>query len=87
MKIRIEIGELVLYGFNYHDHRRIGAAIKQELAELIQENGLRYGGRILQYELSKMDAGRINLSSDMSPKLIGNKVAQSIFESLGLHNE
>lgn len=77
----MEIKELVLHGFDYHDYRRIGVAIEQELSRLIRENGL------LQYivagsEIPRIDAGSFSLATDMNPKTIGAEVARSIYRGL-----
>lgn len=78
MRIRIEIDELVLHGFNYHDHERISAAIEEELARLIRENGLPRGMNVAK-EVPLIDAGSFNLSDRTNPKSIGAQVARSIY--------
>ena len=86
VKIRIEIGELVLHGFNYHDHSRISAATEQELSRLIRKNGLPKTTVYQQQAIPKLDAGTFSLLSK-NPKLIGSKLAQSIYRSLEYHKE
>jgi hypothetical protein len=83
MRIRIEIDELVLHGFNYHDHGRISAAIKGELARLIRENGLPQGMNVAK-EIPQIDAGSFNLSDRTSPKAVGAQVARSIYRRWNL---
>jgi hypothetical protein len=80
MRIRIKIDELVLHGFNYHDHRRISAAIEGELARLIRENGLPQGMNVAK-EIPKIDAGSFNLSDRTNPKAIGDQIARSIYRT------
>lgn len=79
----------MLYGFEYHDHRRISTAVKQELIRLISEKGLpkTKGGEIKDYYYYQMpyrvDAGSFNISPKMNnPKTIGSEIARLIYNSL-----
>jgi hypothetical protein len=84
MKIHLAIGELVLHGFEYHDHRRIGIAIEQELATLIRDNGLpgKSSTATEEYEIIHINAGSFNAPVNMNPKIIGIEVARSIYRGL-----
>jgi hypothetical protein len=80
MKIHIEINELVLHGFDYHDHRRISLALEQELIRLINQNGL--PTKLNQtYEKSNFDCGMFNISQNMTPKAIGVEIAHSVYRT------
>jgi hypothetical protein len=80
MKIDIRIGKLVLHGFDYHDHRRISSAFKQELTRLIRENGLPKGFAQGE-EVHQIIAPSFNAPEDMNPKTIGAEVARSIYKT------
>jgi len=80
MKINIRIGKLVLHGFNYHDHKRVGTALEQELARLIKENGLPEGST-KEIEIPKIGAPSFSAPADMNPTTIGTEVARSIYRS------
>jgi hypothetical protein len=82
MKIRFEIGELVLQGFDYHDHTKIGLAVEEELSKVVRENGLLNLDR-QKYHLLQIDTIPVNLSlKSMDPKSIGSEVALSIYRGL-----
>jgi hypothetical protein len=81
MKVRIEIGELILEGFDYHDHIRIGNAVRQELVRLIRENGLPEGLALHARRLG-VGAPSFHASPGMNPISIGRETARSIYRSL-----
>ena len=55
MRIRIEIGELVLHGFEYHDRRRTEAAIVRELlGRLVREENGQMKDHVKNKEISKI---------------------------------
>jgi hypothetical protein len=77
----------VLHGFEYHNHRRISAAVEQELIRLISENGLKAKrGKIKDYYYEmpyNIDAGSFNVLPNMNnPKTIGTEIARLIYNSL-----
>lgn len=81
MKIYLQIDELVLDGFDYHDHKRISAAMKLELTRLIAEKGL---GKALD---RKNDSGQISATSfkvpsDRNPRTIGAEIARSVYRGI-----
>jgi hypothetical protein len=80
MEIRVQIDELVLDGFNYHDHLRIAAAIERELAKMIRERG--HDLTHAPQQLHKIDAGSFKVPSDMNPRLIGAGIARSLYNGL-----
>jgi CobQ-like glutamine amidotransferase family enzyme len=55
-RIRIEIGELVLHGFEYHDGRQVESAIVRELGRLVREDNSKMDDRVLSREISKVVA-------------------------------
>jgi hypothetical protein len=80
MKIDIRIEKLVLNGFDYHDHRRISAALEQELAILIKKKGL--PDRLTQGdEIPLIFAPSFTTPIDMNPRTIGAEVARSIYRA------
>jgi hypothetical protein len=81
MKVNIEIGELILEGFDYHDQQRISRAIEQELARLVSDNGLPEGVGTRR-AASNIGALSFNAPSDMNPRAIGRETARSIYRSL-----
>jgi hypothetical protein len=80
-KIDVRIDELVLEGFEYHDHKRIGAAMKLELARLITERGL---GPALsrRWDPGPIIAPSFNIPSDRSPRAIGAEIARSVYQGM-----
>jgi hypothetical protein len=79
MKIHIEIDELVLEGFEYHDNHQIRIAMEQELLRLAGENGLSKKD-LQEYQTRRVDAGSFNISSpNMTPKAVGGEIARSIY--------
>jgi hypothetical protein len=83
MKIQLKIGELVLEGFNYHDHRRIGTAMQLELTRLISKNGLPERERNnLRKVVLLIDAGSFQVPTDMNPRTIGSRVGYSVYKGL-----
>lgn len=79
MVIKIEINELVLHGFNYHDYKRIGNAIEHELSKLIAKRGLPKGFAI-NNEIPKQDAGSFSIKNQ-NPRAVGFEVAKSVFNA------
>lgn len=80
MRINIEIERLVLNGFDFHDHKRISAALEQELAWLIRENGLPEG--FTQGDkIPIIYPPSFTAPEDMNPRKLGTEVARSIFRA------
>jgi hypothetical protein len=89
-RIHLEIGEIILHGFDYHDYRRIGTAIEQELARLISDYGLK--GLIVssahasenhsENQSDIVDVGSFDAPMDMNPRTIGTRAARSIYRGL-----
>jgi hypothetical protein len=81
MKINLQIDELVLEGFDYHDHKRIGAAMKLELARLVAERGL---GSVLDQKNNSgsVSAPPFNVPSDRNPRAIGAEIARAVYKGM-----
>ncbi len=79
--VELEIEQLVLHGFPAADRRRIGEAVRSELARLLAEHGatklLARGGRIRQ-----LDAGAFDVTPGSSADTVGIQVAQSVYRGL-----
>lgn len=80
MKIHIEIGELVLHGFDYHDSKHIRVAIEDGFTRLITEKGLPKGIGT-NNEIAKLDAGSFIMAGHPNPRAIGSKAAKSIYRA------
>lgn len=78
-KIQLEIDNLVLHGFSYHDHRRISLAIEKELSSLIAVKGLPQD-YIGSNELPEVNVKGVKISQDT--KKIGFTVARSIYHEM-----
>lgn len=78
MKVRINIAELILNGFDYHDGKRIAAAIEHELARLIREKGLPDG---LDGEMAKINAGSFDVKQG-NARAVGGDIARAIYRAL-----
>lgn len=78
MRVEIEIDKLVLHGFDYQDHKRIGMALEHELDRLVKDN------RVLERftkgaEIPEIVVPSFSVPTDMNPRTIGIEVARSIF--------
>ena len=80
MKVHLEIGDLVLEGFNFHDHPRIRNSMEQELSRLIREGGL--PSHTNGATIPKIDAGSFNITKNTEPAVIGSNVASMIYKKL-----
>jgi len=80
IRIRLEIGELVLQGFNFHDHPRISHSIERELSQLIREHGLPSYTDLTN--IAAIDAGSFNIPKNAGPAVIGSNVASLIYKRL-----
>jgi hypothetical protein len=81
VKIDLQIDALVLEGFDYHDHKRIGAAMKAELARLITENGL--GSPVgWMRDSGQISAPSFKVPSDRNPRTIGAEIARSVYRGM-----
>ncbi len=81
MKVRLHIDSLVLNGFPEGDRYRIAAALEDELARLLAEQGVP-PGLTKGISVPFLDAGSIRLSPDAGPRRIGAQIARSLFGGL-----
>ena len=81
MRIEINIDELVLEGFSYHDHRRIRIAFERELGRKIKEKSLPLA-EAGKHSIQKIDGGSFAVPLDGDPRKIGNQVAASVYKGL-----
>lgn len=80
-KINLEIETLVLEGFDYHDHKRIGTAMKAELARLIAEKGLGSAADFIGNS-RQISAPSFEVPSDRNPRAIGVGIARSVYRGM-----
>ena len=80
--IELYIDKLVLHGFQPHQRHDIVAAIEAELTRLFSEGGIAHG---LQSErnIPVMNAANFSMNKNSKGKTIGNKIAGSVYKSLG----
>jgi hypothetical protein len=80
-RVEVHIDELVLDGFERNHALRIGDALPNALARLLEERGapsnLAEGG-----DFEAIDGGSIRLAPCMRPELIGERVGLSVYEGL-----
>ena len=82
MKTKIEIGTLVLEGFDYHDHIRISGALEQELVRIISKNGLSEKRTNLQAKPTKPMILSFTAPPDLNPRKIGSEIARAVSKTL-----
>ena len=95
--IRLDIEEIVLYGFSDQKYRyNIADAIEKELAKIIQEKGLSFnnmnGGERERrdakedskflYNVKNTSGQSFEILPDSKPELVGYKIASSIYQGL-----
>lgn len=83
--VRVEIGELVLDGFDRLDPERVSEAFRSELARLVRERGVPLaadGGRALDAL-----AGLPPLPATTSPRRLGQALARAVHEGLSGRGE
>jgi hypothetical protein len=79
--IELKIEQLVLHGFAPGDRHRIGAAIQQELARLLAEQGIPPG--IVQGKtIEQFDGGAFEIKAGTPLRVIGAQIAQAIYGGL-----
>jgi hypothetical protein len=80
-EIKINIGTLVLDGFDFHDHVRITSEFNQELHRLLARNGLKIDN-LQSNNIKNIDMKNLRMSSDITSKSIGSKLANSVYQNL-----
>ena len=91
MKIHIEIGNLILNGFDSKHSRilDIREAIESDLAKLIAESGFANMSNLQNHDIDAVDVDSIDLSRDYSgssnrkgEEMVSASIAKSIYKSL-----
>jgi hypothetical protein len=82
MKVKIEIGKLVLDGTDRKDATYVGRVVESELARMIETGGMPKG-EIRDIELKSVDAGSVSIHKGQSATSLGSSLARSIYDSLG----
>ena len=80
--IELYIEELVLHGFSPHHRYDIAAAVEAELTRLFTEQGIPASLKT-KITASTLNAGTFNMAKESKGETIGNKVAGSVYKSLG----
>jgi hypothetical protein len=83
LKVRIEIGELVLHGFKSGSDHLLELAIKRELSHLIRQNGLPEAWKNSTSNRHQIHDARasFSVSENRDPKKIGTLVSRSIYNN------
>lgn len=79
MKIKIEINQLVLDGFDHADDRGISLAIEQEMLRLITNNGLL---QIFDRQITDVEGSSFKLKEGNSTESLGVQIARQIYGSI-----
>jgi len=80
--IELHIEELVLHGFSPHQRYDIAGAVEAELTRLFTEQGIPASLKSA-VNAPSLNAGTFNMNKENAGKTIGNKVAGSVYKSLG----
>jgi hypothetical protein len=80
--VSVHIEELVLHGYPSADRRRIAAAVEQELARLIREQGVSRLSRN-PVSLDSVNAGTIRVRANQTAAATGAGIGGAIYRSLG----
>jgi hypothetical protein len=80
--IELHIEELVLHGFSPYQRKDIAGAIQAELTRLFTEQGIPASLKTA-INAPSLNAGAFNMNKENAGKTIGNKVAGSVYKSLG----
>jgi hypothetical protein len=84
MKVKVEIDELLLHGFEKASAAHVGKIVESELARLVARDSLNNGVRRQNRELGMVDGGTITLSQGRGDaRSLGMGIAKSIYSSLG----
>lgn len=79
--IEINIDKLILHGFSPADRKKIGEALRSELARLVIEKGMPTGFSTGK-NISQIDGGTFKVSKNMHARAVGNHIAKSIYEGM-----
>ncbi len=79
--VHIHIEELVLHGFDYGERRRIAAAVQEELARLVRNEGAPASPGITS-PVDNLDAGAIHIPPGSTARATGARIGASIYQGL-----
>ncbi len=79
MNIRIRIDELVFYGFDYNDGKKMRIAFEKELTRLIADGSFPTSIAI-NSKTSNLDVESLTINTDANPRNIGTETAKSIHQ-------
>ena len=83
--IELHINELVLHGFPRGEQHRIGESVRQELLRQLSEHGIP-DALTLQGNVSRLNAGSIQVRQGSKPERIGRQVAEAVYGSVTREN-
>ncbi|MDH3657581.1 MAG: hypothetical protein OEM77_05540 [Nitrosopumilus sp.] len=80
-EIKINIGTLVLDGFDFHDHVRITSEFNQELHRLLVKNGLKTDNSESN-TVQNINVRNLRIDKNINSQSIGNQLANSVYQNL-----
>lgn len=81
--VEIHIEELVLHGFRPGNLHRIGDALQQELAHLLE--ACAFSPHVQKgFALDHVDAGTVRMNAGENAEVIGGKIARALYRELSL---
>lgn len=83
--VRIHIDELVLHGFDPGERHRIAAAVQEELARLVRNEGAPASAGIAS-PVDNLDAGAIRIPHGSTARAAGLRIGASIYQGLQRQN-
>lgn len=83
MKVRVDIGSLVLDGVSVMPHERpmLKAAVERELARSFAERGTESMTRASTSDRSR-SVGPVGIRPDLGPERMGERIAAAVYRSL-----
>ncbi len=79
--VQLHIRKLVLTGVDPNDTGQVGAAVKQELARLLADQGLPAGLTTSSHR-GKLDAGTLEPGHDGTPEGTGHQIARAVYKGI-----
>ena len=80
-EIKINIGTLVLDGFEFHDHVRITSEFNQELHHLLVKNGIKIGDS-KSNNIQNINVRNLRITQNIKSQSIGTQLAYSVYQNL-----
>jgi len=80
-EIKINIGTLVLDGFDFHDHVRISSEFNQELHRLLVKNGVKINNSESD-TIQNINIRNLRITENIKPQSIGTQLAYSVYHNL-----